>query len=779
MALGATRSPSLAYDVAKATAKELRAVGINWNFAPVLDVLTDSKEPVVTVRSFSDDPQVVGKFGGAFVQGLRVGGIASCVKHFPGITSSGNGNRNPCGSGTEKTKYDLEDHGLVPFRRGVAHDGLDSIMLTRSILHPDGKTDLVHDPKNVVHGLLRRQLGYRGVVVSDCSDISSANTRRSAESPITAIETGSDMIIVNGQLPTLISTMEGIYKAFVDGKLRVDMMERAFERISTLKKYYLNWEVALGDLGESAISSLMLEHQILARKAYEASITVVRADRSIMSVFSRLQETDIVLLLTPVVRPICSFHDTSGPIDPFECFGRALASRHKRIRHVPYTLQSGITSFHVAFIKRATAVVLVTCNSIRPHQSPQIRNAKVVQAACGSKPLVALAACDPCDLLDDKSFPTYICTYEYTKPALETAASIIFGERHAPGVLPISVPGSQVKRPQRSWKVDIWEKRRDGYSTADLWNHALGQRWPMDAATLSALLDRPGFSKHYIVRNPGSKELLGLCATYFTPRSQGEIIGSLALLLVRPTHLNQGVGLSLHNVAVRELSNTAGIVSMQLGSIFPRFFPGLPVDLATKDLDWFSHRGWNLGDDKFVYDLFLDMEKDGHRWQTPPDSTLTTTGENNTPVSFSTCQPGQFSALLTFEQKFFSPHNYPGWLEKYQGLKVTDDIADIVLATIPSKNPSDQSYGTTVIGAALVYSPIGNSQVAKDIPWPKMMGEKVGGIACVSVHPNYRTEATTKGLLCASIKELFNRGITGCFVEWVVPDLEWYESLGR
>jgi beta-N-acetylhexosaminidase len=736
MALGATRSPSLAYDIAKATAKELRAVGINWNFAPVLDVLTDSKEPVVTVRSFSDDPQVVGKFGGAFVQGLRVGGIASCVKHFPGIASSGNGNRYPCGPGAEKTKYDLEDHELVPFRRGVAHDGLDSIMLAHSILHRDEKADVVHGPKNVVHGLLRRQLGYRGVVVSDCSNISLSNTRRSAESSIIAIETGSDMIIVNDQLPTLISTIEGIYKAFIDGILRVDMMEGASERISTLKKYYLNWEVALGDLGEPIISSLMLEHQILARKAYEASITVVRSDRSIMSVFSRLQETDIVLLLTPVVRPICSSNDTSAPIDPFECFGRALALRHKRVRHVPYTLQNGITSFHVAFIKRATAVVLGTCNSIRPHQSPQIRNVKVVQAACGSKPLVALAACDPCDLLDDKSFPTYICTYEYTKPALETAASIIFGERHAPGVLPISVPGSQVKRPQHSWKVDIWEKRRDAFSTADLWNNVIGRRWPMDAATLSSLLDRPGFSKHYIVRSLASKELLGLCATYFTPRSQGEIIGSLALLLVRPTHLNQGVGLSLHNVAVRELSNTAGIVSMQLGSIFPRFFPGLPVDLAAKDLDWFSHRGWNLGDDKFVYDLFLDMEKDERRWQAPPDSALkTTAGESDdVPISFSACQPGQFPALLTFEQRFFSPHNYPGWLEKYRSLKVTDDIADIVLATIPTKNASDQSYDTTIVGAALVYSPIGNSQVAKDIPWPKAMGEKVGGIACVSVH---------------------------------------------
>ncbi|KAI9786900.1 MAG: hypothetical protein M1839_005131 [Geoglossum umbratile] len=780
MALGATRSPSLAYDIAKATAKELRAVGINWNFAPVLDVLTDSQEPAVTVRSFSDDPLVVGKFGGAFVQGLRTGGIASCVKHFPGTASLEDEERYPRSRGAERAQSNLEDNELIPFRRGVAHDALDSIMLTPSILHSGSKADIIHKSQHVVHGLLRRQLGYRGIVVSDCSDIASANMRSSTNLPIIAIETGSDMIIVNDELPTLTSTIEGIYKSFTDGNLRVDMMERAPERVTTLKKHYLNWEVALRDLRENAISSLMLEHQVLARKAYEASVTVVRADRSNMSVFSRLQETDIILLLTPVVRPIYSSDGISGPVDPFECFGQALASRHKKIRHVPYTLQNGITSVHMAFIKRAAAVILVTCNSIRPHKSPQIGNAKVVRAACGSKPLVTLAACDPYDLLDDKSFPTYICTYEYTKPALEAAASVIFGERHAPGVLPVSIPGSQVKRPQHSWKVDIWEKRRDAFGTADLWKHVLGRRWPMDAATLSALLDRPGISKHYVVRNPVSKEILGLCATYFTQRSQGKIIGSLALLLVRPTHVNLGIGLSLHSVAVRELSKAAGIDSMQLGSIFPRFFPGLPVDLAAKDLDWFSHRGWKLGDDKFVYDLFLDMERDGQGWRAPPDtaSKAAIKDGNLPPISFSICQPGQYPALLAFEERFFPPRDYPGWSEKYQSLRVTDDIADIILATVPIEASSEHPYGTTIVGTALVYSPVGNSQVAKDIPWPKTMGEKVGGIACLSIHPDYRTESTTKGLLRASITELSNRGITGCFIEWVVSDLVWYESLG-
>ncbi len=139
-------------------------------------------------------------------------------------------------------------------------------------------------------------------------------------------------------------------------------------------------------------------------------------------------------------------------------------------------------------------------------------------------------------MLADLSDGTYICTFEYSPVALQTAAAVIFGERHAPGVLPINIPGSPAVRQQRSWFVEVWDKKRDLYSSADLWQDCLGRKWPLDAATLSALLDRPGTSKHYVVRHTITQELLGLCATYITYLNNNKVIGSLALLLVRQTH---------------------------------------------------------------------------------------------------------------------------------------------------------------------------------------------------------------------------------------------------
>lgn len=185
---------------------------------------------------------------------------------------------------------------------------------------------------------------------------------------------------------------------------------------------------------------------------------------------------------------------------------------------------------------------------------------------------------------------TYICTYEYTKMALETTAAIIFGERYHAGMLPISIPGSPSRRQQRKWSVEVWDKRRDLYSSADLWKDCLGAKWPLDTTTLKNLLDRPGYGKHFVVRNPVSNDLLGLAVTY-TVHGQGAVLGSLAVLIVRPTHRNLGIGMSLHDVAIRYLTSIENMSSMQLGSIFPRFFPGLPVDLPPSDLAWFAKRG--------------------------------------------------------------------------------------------------------------------------------------------------------------------------------------------
>ena len=177
MALGATGDASNAYEVACATAEVLKGFGINMNYAPIADINSEPKNPVIGVRSPSDDPETVGRFISAQVKGLREGGIVPCVKHFPGHgdTAVDSHYGLPVIS---KNRALLDACELVPFRRAVA-EGVESVM-TAHISLPglvDSKTSS-YESKALPASLspdaikiLRDEMKYEGMIVSDCLEM--------------------------------------------------------------------------------------------------------------------------------------------------------------------------------------------------------------------------------------------------------------------------------------------------------------------------------------------------------------------------------------------------------------------------------------------------------------------------------------------------------------------------------------------------------------------------------------------------------------------------------
>ena len=404
MALGATRSPSQAFDIAKATAKELVAVGINWNFAPVLDVVNELNSSVIGVRAFGDDPQAVGRFAVAFAEGLRAGGIGHSAKHFPGTGQITNKDGTRSSTFNFKTRDELGMNELVPFRRAIAA-GLDSVMLTSSIwgedLQAEGGT--LANAKHIIHEILRRQLGYDGPTICDVTAM--PGFRRGldiGEAAVIAVKAGCDMLQVCDKPGAQIQAFEAIYEAIEGDKIVRSDIYRSSGRVLQLKEHYLNWRTTLATPDPQRLPSLMQEHQILAREVYESSTTVVRDEKALLPLSSRIRSTDAVLLLTPVVRPLHQRAPDELPIDPFECFGRALARRHPKIRHAPYTVR-GITSTHLALLKRVAAVIFVSASANRSNTNSQLETAGAVHRLCLNKPLVTLAACDPYELLSDRT----------------------------------------------------------------------------------------------------------------------------------------------------------------------------------------------------------------------------------------------------------------------------------------------------------------------------------------------------------------------------------------
>jgi beta-N-acetylhexosaminidase len=450
MAIAASRSPDLATEVAQATAKELKAVGVNWILAPVIDVCADLDEPVVPVRCFSDNASDVAKMGKAFVNGLRLGGMASCAKHFGSVTKDGAAAAAAQSSVDEAAAAaPIIEPRLAVYQTIINEIGFDSVMVAPTILF-DEDEERVARTLSFIHELLRRRLSYHGLIVSDCSEIPASSTRSSRIAPVRALEGGSDIILLNSAVETQEYGLEAVQTVVAGSETLRHAVVESSQRIAILKRHYLSWATSLSNVSFQ-LPPLLQEHAALARRAYTASTTLIRHSARTLSAFQHLLPSSVLILLTPVVRPL---HDSSARTDPFEPLGRALAARHPRTRHVPYTTGNGITSTHVGFLQRAGAVVFVTCNSVRqPDEATegretgesalaaQLRAAHTVQAITASTPLVAIATCDPNDLLDQsEAFPTYLCTYEYSRLALEAAAEVIFGERAAEGRVPLAVP---------------------------------------------------------------------------------------------------------------------------------------------------------------------------------------------------------------------------------------------------------------------------------------------------------------------------------------------------
>jgi beta-N-acetylhexosaminidase len=178
MALGATGDASNAFEVASATGELLKGFGINMNYGPIADVNSEPKNPVIGVRSPSDDPEVVGRYVSAQVKAFRERGVVSCAKHFPGHgdTAVDSHYGLPVIS---KGRDKLEACEFVPFRRAAA-EGIDSIMTAHIAMpglassKPDGDKPSETLPASLnpdAIKILREEMGYKGMIISDCLEM--------------------------------------------------------------------------------------------------------------------------------------------------------------------------------------------------------------------------------------------------------------------------------------------------------------------------------------------------------------------------------------------------------------------------------------------------------------------------------------------------------------------------------------------------------------------------------------------------------------------------------
>jgi len=234
MALGSGGNLSTTYTAARTIAVEMAAMGFHWNFAPVADVNVEPRNPIINIRSFGQDPQTVADHVEAYVRGTQDAGIVACAKHFPGHGDTAvDSHRSMPTLPHDRSRLDAVE--LVPFGRAVA-SGVRSVMtghIAVPALDPSGLPASLS--RSMTTELLREELGFGGVIVTDALDMGAiTETYSSGETAVRAYTAGADVLIF---LPDPRAGLDALVAAAERGEIAPERVERTAEMVDGMRRW--------------------------------------------------------------------------------------------------------------------------------------------------------------------------------------------------------------------------------------------------------------------------------------------------------------------------------------------------------------------------------------------------------------------------------------------------------------------------------------------------------------------------------------------------------------
>ena len=239
MALGAADDVDLARRTGAAVARAVKALGFNWNFAPVLDLNNNPYNPVIAERSFGADPQRAAELALAWMDGSHAQGVACCVKHFPGHGDTNVDSHRDLPT-VDKPVTELARLELAPFRTAASGDRAAPALMTAHIVYPALDAD---NPatmsRAILHDLLREQWDYRGIIITDGMDMHAIAHRYGVgHAAVRALTAGADMVMALGTPQTQEETLASITAAIASGELPVGAVQQRLDRLAALARDY-------------------------------------------------------------------------------------------------------------------------------------------------------------------------------------------------------------------------------------------------------------------------------------------------------------------------------------------------------------------------------------------------------------------------------------------------------------------------------------------------------------------------------------------------------------
>lgn len=432
MALGAVDDEALTEAVATAIGREARAMGVNVVYAPVLDLASNPANPALGIRAFGDDPDAVARHGLAFVRGLQAAGVASAVKHAPGSGDAATDTHLGLPA-VVADRATLDAREFVPFRAAfAAGDAAPWLAMSGHLALPavTGRTDLPATlSRAVMTDLLRGQLGFRGVTISDALDMGAlAQGPAQVLDVVAAVRAGVDLLLAAADPDALARIEDALVRAAARDLFDVAELRAADARIAALRAW-LGHQGGAPDLGIVGCAA----HRALAATLAARAITLVRDPGGLVPSAFR---SDIGRVLAVMPRPAdLTPADTSSTVRP--ALADALRRYHPEVEEI-VTEPSPDPAAIAAVRDRAAGTGLAVIGTIDGHRQPSQLDLVRAVADTGT-PTIAVAMRGPWDVADVPASMTTLATYSILPGSLDALAAVLAGDGAATGRVPVTL----------------------------------------------------------------------------------------------------------------------------------------------------------------------------------------------------------------------------------------------------------------------------------------------------------------------------------------------------
>ena len=453
MAIAATGDPSIAEAEGRLVAREARLLGINQIYAPVADVNNNPDNPVINVRSFGEDPEAVAQFVSAFVRGVQSENVIATVKHFPGHGDTRTDSHRSLPS-LDVSRDRLDSVELPPFRAAI-HAGVGSVMLAHISIPSVDPTPLPAGRRaednpyaaseseinlqptlpaslspGIVDGLLRKELGFDGLVVTDALDMGGITDHFDAgEAAVRAILAGADQVLKSSDADRALDALK---KAVESGRISVKRLDESIERILRAKRGIRPLPFDIERIFRGVDTP---EHRAVAEEAARRALTLVR------------EEPGSLPLSPDAPIAIAEIGYSPETYSPLTDFRREL---HSRLDRAPeqFSIDRRSTDTDVLEIMEATKdAVVIVAFTVRTRSGagtvtvPEVGRRLVESLLERGTRVIAISFGNPYLLREVPSLQTYVAAWGVQPVMQRAAATALFGETPFSGHLPVSIPG--------------------------------------------------------------------------------------------------------------------------------------------------------------------------------------------------------------------------------------------------------------------------------------------------------------------------------------------------